>query len=46
MSSITGKKIRLNRLLEPGTNTCLIVAIDHGLTSPQFLDGLYDTSAL
>jgi DhnA family fructose-bisphosphate aldolase class Ia len=45
MSAITGKKIRLNRLIEAGTNTCLIVAIDHGMTSPKFLDGLYDTGS-
>jgi len=43
MSAITGKKIRLNRLIEAETNTCLIVAIDHGMTSPKFLDGLYQT---
>jgi len=45
MSAITGKKIRLNRLIQAETNTCLIVAIDHGMTSPIFLDGLYDTGA-
>jgi DhnA family fructose-bisphosphate aldolase class Ia len=45
MSAITGKKIRLNRLIQSETNTCLIVAIDHGMTSPIFLDGLYDTGA-
>jgi len=45
MSSITGKKIRLNRLIQADTNTCLVCAIDHGMTSPQFLDGLYDTEA-
>jgi DhnA family fructose-bisphosphate aldolase class Ia len=45
MSAITGKKIRLNRLIQAETNTCLIVAIDHGMTSPVFLDGLYDTEA-
>src|SRR5262245_20820360 len=45
MSAITGKKIRLNRLIEKETNTCLICAIDHGMTSPVFLDGLYDTEA-
>jgi len=45
MSSYTGKKIRMNRLLEAETNTCLIVAIDHGMTSPIFLDGLYDTGS-
>jgi fructose-bisphosphate aldolase / 2-amino-3,7-dideoxy-D-threo-hept-6-ulosonate synthase len=45
MSAITGKKIRLNRLIQTETNTCLICAIDHGMTSPIFLDGLYDTGA-
>jgi len=45
MSAITGKRIRLNRLIEVETNTCLICAIDHGMTSPQFLEGLYDTGA-
>ena len=43
MSAATGKHIRLNRLIQTETNTCLIVAIDHGMTSPVFLDGLYDT---
>jgi fructose-bisphosphate aldolase / 2-amino-3,7-dideoxy-D-threo-hept-6-ulosonate synthase len=45
MSAITGKTIRLNRLIQKETNTCLIVAIDHGMTSPVFLSGLYDTSS-
>jgi fructose-bisphosphate aldolase, class I len=45
VSASTGKKIRLNRLIQAETNTCLICAIDHGMTSPQFLDGLYDTDA-
>lgn len=45
MSAVTGKKIRLNRLIQTETNTCLICAIDHGMTSPVFLDGLYDTGA-
>jgi fructose-bisphosphate aldolase / 2-amino-3,7-dideoxy-D-threo-hept-6-ulosonate synthase len=45
MSSVTGKTIRMKRLLEAETNTCLIVAIDHGMTSPIFLDGLYDTGS-
>jgi DhnA family fructose-bisphosphate aldolase class Ia len=45
MSANTGKQIRLNRLIQAETNTCLICAIDHGMTSPQFLDGLYDTPA-
>jgi DhnA family fructose-bisphosphate aldolase class Ia len=42
---VTGKQIRLNRLIQKETNTCLICAIDHGMTSPVFLDGLYDTPA-
>jgi DhnA family fructose-bisphosphate aldolase class Ia len=45
MSSVTGKWIRLNRLIEAETNTCLICAIDHGMTSPRFLEGLNDTGA-
>jgi fructose-bisphosphate aldolase / 2-amino-3,7-dideoxy-D-threo-hept-6-ulosonate synthase len=45
MSASTGKAIRLNRLIQTETNTCLICAIDHGMTSPQFLDGLYNTDA-
>jgi DhnA family fructose-bisphosphate aldolase class Ia len=45
MSAATGKKIRMNRLIQAETNTCLICAIDHGMTSPVFLDGLYDTQA-
>ncbi len=43
MSSSTGKLIRLQRLIETQTSTCLIVAIDHGMTSPRFLPGLFDT---
>ena len=43
MSAATGKHIRLNRLIQAESHTCLIVAIDHGMTSPVFLDGLYDT---
>lgn len=43
MSAITGKAIRMKRVIEAETNTCLICAIDHGMTSPVFLDGLYDT---
>ncbi len=45
MVNTTGKQIRLNRLIQVETNTCLICAIDHGMTSPIFLDGLYDTPA-
>lgn len=43
MSNSTGKQIRLNRLIQKETNTCIICAIDHGMTSPVFLDGLFDT---
>lgn len=43
MSSITGKRIRLNRLIQKQTNTCLIFAIDHGLTSPTLLKGIVNT---
>ena len=43
MSSITGKKIRLNRLIQKETNTCIIFAIDHGLTSPTLLKGIVNT---
>lgn len=45
MSSSVGKTIRLNRLIQAETNTCLICAVDHGMTSPRFLSGLYDTGA-
>jgi DhnA family fructose-bisphosphate aldolase class Ia len=43
MANSTGKIIRLNRLIQRETNTCIICAIDHGMTSPLFLDGLYET---
>jgi len=36
-----GKRIRLRRLMDPRTNSCMICALDHGLTSPVFLDGLF-----
>jgi DhnA family fructose-bisphosphate aldolase class Ia len=45
MSSATGKQIRLNRLIQEETNSSVICAIDHGMTSPVFLSGLYDTEA-
>ena len=45
MSSSTGKQIRLNRLIQKETNSSIICAIDHGMTSPVFLSGLYDTDA-
>jgi DhnA family fructose-bisphosphate aldolase class Ia len=45
MSGATGKQIRLNRLIQKETNSAIICAIDHGMTSPVFLSGLYDTQA-
>lgn len=45
MTTSTGKQIRLQRLIQAETHTCLICALDHGMTSPVFLDGLYDTPA-
>jgi len=41
-----GKKIRMKRLLEEGTGTCLIFAIDHGLTSPKYLSELDRTEEI
>ena len=43
--SLTGKRIRLGRLLDAETGSCRIVALDHGMTSPIFLEGLTDTPA-
>ena len=45
MGTSTGKRIRMNRLIQKETNTCIIFAIDHGMTSPGFLDGLYNSPA-
>lgn len=42
MTSI-GKRIRLSRLIEAKTNSTIVCAIDHGMTSPKFLNGLFDT---
>lgn len=39
----TGKQLRMKRLIDPGTGTSVICALDHGMTSPVFLPGLYDT---
>jgi DhnA family fructose-bisphosphate aldolase class Ia len=44
-AALTGKRIRLRRLIDPATGSCRIVALDHGMTSPQFLEGLTDTAA-
>ncbi len=38
-----GKRIRYERLVDRGSGACIVVAIDHGMTSPRFLDGLRDT---
>ncbi|HLI09523.1 MAG TPA: hypothetical protein VKV40_23375 [Ktedonobacteraceae bacterium] len=38
-----GKTMRLKRVIEPRYGSCIICALDHGMTSPRFLDGLYDT---
>jgi len=43
--SLLGKQIRMNRLIHKETNSCVICALDHGMTSPIFLDGLNDTTA-
>jgi len=40
-----GKRVRMSRLLREHTNSCIICALDHGLTSPVFLSGLFDTKA-
>jgi fructose-bisphosphate aldolase / 2-amino-3,7-dideoxy-D-threo-hept-6-ulosonate synthase len=40
-----GKSIRLKRLIDPRTGACIICALDHGMTSPRFLNGLVDTRA-
>jgi DhnA family fructose-bisphosphate aldolase class Ia len=45
MTASTGKLIRTKRLIEPETNSCVICALDHGMTSPTFLSGLYDMKA-
>lgn len=43
--SLLGKQIRMRRLVREESNSSLICALDHGMTSPRFLDGLYDTRA-
>jgi DhnA family fructose-bisphosphate aldolase class Ia len=42
MSSITGKAIRLKRLIEPRTGTCVVCALDHGMTAPRLPQGLVE----
>jgi len=43
--SLLGKEIRMRRLIRQESNSSVICALDHGMTSPVFLDGLYDTPA-
>lgn len=40
-----GKEFRLKRLIRCETNSSVICALDHGLTSPRFLSGLRDMKA-
>ena len=40
-----GKTIRMKRVLDEDTNTSLICALDHGMTSPVFLEPLADIRA-
>ena len=40
-----GKEFRLKRLIREETNSSVICALDHGMTSPKFLDGLRDMKA-
>jgi fructose-bisphosphate aldolase / 2-amino-3,7-dideoxy-D-threo-hept-6-ulosonate synthase len=40
----TGKKLRLKRVVD-GTGVSIICALDHGMTSPQFLEPLTDIAA-
>jgi DhnA family fructose-bisphosphate aldolase class Ia len=37
-----GKEFRLKRLIREETNSSVICALDHGMTSPKFLGGLVD----
>ena len=43
--SLLGKQIRMGRLIREESNSCVICALDHGMTSPIFLSGLNDTQA-
>jgi DhnA family fructose-bisphosphate aldolase class Ia len=38
-----GEMLRMKRLIEPQYGSCIVCALDHGMTSPHFLNGLYDT---
>lgn len=39
------KRIRMSRLIRKESNSSVLSALDHGMTSPMFLDGLYNTQA-
>ncbi|HLJ58367.1 MAG TPA: hypothetical protein VKZ50_01400 [bacterium] len=41
----TGKALRLGRLIDAQTNTCVVCALDHAMTSPVLLTGLVDIRA-
>lgn len=43
--SLTGKEIRMKRLIDED-NACLICALDHGMTSPDFLEPLSNMKRL
>jgi len=43
--SRAGKEMRLKRLIEPASGTSIICALDHGMTSPRYLEGLTDMEA-
>ena len=45
MQMDTGKTIRIRRLIEPASGTCVVCALDHGMTSPRMLPGLVDIEA-
>ncbi len=40
-----GKHVRLRRLIEPASGTCVVCALDHAMTSPRLLAGLVDLRA-
>ncbi|MDQ7820155.1 MAG: hypothetical protein QN173_08745 [Armatimonadota bacterium] len=42
MSPPVGKVIRLRRLIEPRYGTCVVCALDHGMTAPQLPPGIID----
>lgn len=45
MEKLLGKEFRLKRLIRSQTNSSVICALDHGMTSPKFLSGLRDMKA-